>query len=164
MKIRIINIIEIILGAIFCITFLFKNDNSADLMWLNILSAFLLSILYFPLGFYTLKSTMEIHIANLFVYGLLFSLSISSIMLNLMGIEISLILLIIFAGILLALAIFKFMAVYLVSSDKFLEYDNSIVIRYLVLFGIMVYSIITVSKGSSIEEITDVVDKVNNSY
>jgi len=32
------------------------------------------------------------------------------------------------------------------------------------LFGIMVYSIITVSKGSSIEEITDVVDKVNNSY
>jgi hypothetical protein len=143
MKLKFINIIEIILGAIFFGTYILKDVQNLDLRWLSILTGFLLSILYFPLGFLTLKSTSNIQLIYRIFYGMVFSFSILSIMLYLMKIEFAILLLIILTASFLFLAIFRVVLVSLFDNDKVLDFDNGIVFRYLILFGIMIYSFVT---------------------
>lgn len=144
MKLRLITIIEIIIGVIFCVTFILKKENIGDVGWLVFFSSFILMILYFPLGFYTLKSKEYVEILNRIFYGMLFSCSVISIAASAGGkIDISFLLLMIFSSMFVIVAGWRSFAVYMFELPQILNFDNGIVIRYLVLLALMLYSMLT---------------------
>jgi hypothetical protein len=142
MKIRVINFIEIILEVIFVTSFAITKLQISDLSVLTFFSGLILGLMYFPIGFYTLKSP-GIYVLNTIIYGAIFSLFVISILLNSMGIDLSIVILIITLSLYLCVAIFRVQAVYLIERPILLDYSNSIAIRYLLSFIIMIIILLT---------------------
>jgi hypothetical protein len=79
MKIRKINIIEIVLFPLFTASYFFKKAGAIQHYgWVVLVFFFSLGILYFPLGFYTLKSS-KFSVVYSILFGVLFSLALTGI-------------------------------------------------------------------------------------
>ena len=143
-KLRPVTIIEISLMVLFGACFVLTKTNVKDLASFAFFPGSLLAALYFPFGFYTLKSP-DIVSPYPVAYGVLFSLSLISIMFSLIGVDLAEIFLMLF------LVLF-FMAVLLpVMANVLFEYQNAMIImyykgytvRYLFLAILMVYALMT---------------------
>jgi hypothetical protein len=138
MKIRLVNIIEISLGLVFCVSYFLTKLYLSELGWVAFISSIALGILYFPLGFYTLKF-QNISTTSSIIYGVAFSTSIVAILFNLININFSILLLVLMIGIFLMIAGLRAFIVFLFTRGDFLEYNNAIAVRYLILFIYMIY-------------------------
>ena len=140
MKLRPINIIEIIAGLLFIAGHLLKNAHIPYMGLISVLAGSILSMLYFYLGFLTLKST-DIAKGNLIVYGLSFSIAVIGLIFSFQRWPFAKFYLILSVIIFLLLALIRVVAVYLFKNDKILKYNNGIAIRYLLLLVIVLCSI-----------------------
>jgi hypothetical protein len=144
MKIRTVNILEIILSVIFIAFYFLKKTDVVNLRWIGFISFMMLGILYFPLGFYTLKSP-KLNLIYSVGYGMLFSCSLVSIFYSLLKVDISVVLLMMFIIIFLMLAAIEAAAISLFGqpNGKIIQYDTGLTIRYLVILFFMVYALVT---------------------
>ena len=142
MKIRLINIAEIVSGILLSVGFILTRSFYIDFGWLALIGSFLLSVLYFPFGFFTLRSP-NVHVANSVTFGLLFSFSVIGIIFNLMKIDMSLVLLIVMIACFLIVAFLRAFVLFLFINVQILNYNNGIAIRYLVLFVYMIYALLS---------------------
>ena len=145
MKIRVINILEIVFGIIFILSFFITKTGILDLGWVAFLLTMLLGMMYLPLGFYTLKSP-NFNIIYSILFGVLFSVSLAAIMLSLMKQDISIILIILMLVIfLMAAGIQAFIFYFLDNKQEgqIIMYNKGITIRYLIFFIFMVYVLVT---------------------
>lgn len=144
MKIRKINIVEIALFVLFSTGYFLQKTNVAHWGWITLLIFMLLGILYFPLGFYTLKSP-KFSVIYSIVFGMLFSLSLVAILFSLMKAVLSIVFLLIFIILYLMAASFQAASYYFFNKTEgqIIMYDYGITIRYLVYFAFMVYALVT---------------------
>jgi hypothetical protein len=140
MKLRPINIIEIITALLFIAGHLLKNAHVPYMGLISVLSGSILCILYFYLGFLTLKSP-EIAVGNLIAYGLSFGIAVIGLIFNFQKWPFSKFYLIVSIVAFLLLALIRIIAVYLLKNDKILKYNKGIVVRYLLLLAITVGSL-----------------------
>lgn len=103
-----------------------------------------LSVLYFPLGFYTLRST-DIGVRFSFIYGVVLSLSLVSIIFSLMKLDISILLLFILLIIFLLIVIIEAFAIKFLDqpNGKIIKYNNGLIVRYLAVFVLMIWSVLS---------------------
>lgn len=143
-KFRPVTIIELSLIGLFGACFVLTKTSIKDLSSFAFFPGSLLAALYFPFGFYTLKSP-DIVSPYPVAYGLLFSLSLISIMLSLIGFNLAALFLMLF------LVLF-FMALLLpVMANVLFEYQDAMIImynkeytaRYLFLAILMIYALVT---------------------
>ncbi|WP_183580735.1 hypothetical protein HDF18_25195 [Mucilaginibacter sp. X5P1] len=140
MKLRPINIIEIITALLFIVGHLLKNAHIPYMGLLSALSGITLAILYFNLGFSSLKSP-EIAVGNSIVYGFSFGTAVIGLIFSFQKWPFSKFYLIVSIIVLLLLALIRVIAVYLLKNDKILKYNKGIAIRYLLLLVITVGSL-----------------------
>lgn len=89
---RLINYMELLLIFVYIASRLITSISHLDYDYISVISAFILGMLYFPLGFYTLRSRKGVYIRSS-ILGLLLSMSVVSIIFSLLKIDLSLILL-----------------------------------------------------------------------
>jgi hypothetical protein len=145
MKIRKINIVEIALFFLFSAGYFLQRSNVMHhWAWVILLFFMLLGILYFPLGFYTLKSP-KFSVIYSIIFGMLFSLSLTAILSSLMKVDISIVLLLILIVLYLMAASIQAVSYYFFSKTEgqIIMYDYGITIRYLVFFSFMLYALLT---------------------
>jgi hypothetical protein len=145
MKLRLINIIEFFLALVFITTYFLAKKNVADLAYIAFFDGLLLGSLYFPLGFYTLRSS-EYNVVYSIFYGILFSVALIGIIFCLSHIDISILLLFLMLTIFLMAAFFQAVIYYFLDNKKdsnVLFYNKILTIRYLLLFILMIYSVVT---------------------
>lgn len=104
----------------------------------------LLIVLYFPLGFYTLKSTKFNGIYSILL-GLFFGSSLISLLLRSMNVDLSIVLLLILIVLYIMAASLQAISYRLFSKTEgqILMYNYEITIRYLVFFAFMLYALLT---------------------
>jgi|GEM_PF-1583097 hypothetical protein len=145
MKIKIAQIIEIVLGGMFICGYFLSHYNVVNLHAITYVASSALGTMYFPLGFYTLKSE-KFSVVFSILFGILFSISLIAIMFSLMQLAISIILLISLPSIFLIVAGMQaFIFYFITKKDEYqiLFNDKLLTIRYLVLFVLMLFSLFT---------------------
>ncbi len=145
MKLRVINIIEAFLGLIFLIAYFLTQKHIADLAYAASFDMLFLALLYFPLGFYTLKS-IEYNIVYSIVYGFLFSISLVGMVFTLSHIDLGIVLLLLLLTIFFMAAVMQAVVYYFLDNKKdvnVLFYNKALTIRYLLFFILMIYSLMT---------------------
>jgi len=139
-----INVAEIILLIVFTLSYFFQQSIPDHWRWVTLLLYFLLGVLYFPLGFYTLKSP-KFKVSYSVFFGMLFSLAMTAILFSLLKYAWSIILLWMLIGIYFIVAGMQAMAFYIFkkTEGQIIMSDFGITIRYLVFLGLMIYASIT---------------------
>jgi hypothetical protein len=139
-----INIAEIVLFVVFTLSYFFQESIPSHWRWVSLLLYFLLGVLYFPLGFYTLKSSKFKTIYSVF-FGMLFTLALTAILLSLMKVALSIFLLWLSIVLYFMIAGIQAIAFYVYSKTEgqIVMYDLGITIRYLAFLGLMIYASIT---------------------
>jgi hypothetical protein len=145
MRLRAINIIEVFLAVVFITTYFLTQQKVADLAYVAFFDMIFLAVLYFPFGFYTLRST-EYNIVYSIVFGIIFSISLVGIAFSLSHIDISIVLLFLMLTIFLMAAVMQAVVYYFLDNKKdvnILFYNKALTIRYLLFFVLMIYSVVT---------------------
>lgn len=145
MRVRKIQILEIVLGLTFICGYFLTKTNIINLHLVTFLATMLLGILYFPLGFYTLKSP-DYNIGYSILFGILFSMSLVAIMFSLMKLDISIILILILVVLFLMAAFIQAIVYYFLEKKEeaqILFHDKWLTTRYLVFFILMFYALFT---------------------
>ena len=144
MKIKTGQIIEIVLGLIFvCGYFVFHTSKAAG--WITIVSGMVLGAMYFPLGFITLKSK-KYNVGFSMLFGLLFGASVVTILFSLVQSALSVLFLMVLLVFFIMVAAIQSLVFYFITKKdeyQILFYDKWLTIRYLALFVLMLYSLIT---------------------
>jgi hypothetical protein len=139
-----INIAEIVLLIIFTLSYFFQQSIPVHWRWITLLLYLLLGALYFPFGFYTLKSSKFKASYSVF-FGLLFSLAMTAVLFNLMKYAWSILLLWMLIGIYFIVAGMQAISFYIFkkTEGQIIMNDLGITIRYLVFLSLMIYASIT---------------------
>lgn len=132
---RLINYIEVLLIFIYVASKLMTSVSIANYDFISVISAFVLGVFYFPLGFYTLRNGEKTYM-RASALGLLLSVSTVSIIFSLLKIDLSLILLQFFMVVVVLVAL-GFVAEKLIKKDKGAFSD---IIRLFVAFVLMYWA------------------------
>jgi hypothetical protein len=143
MKLRPINIFEIVLAILFITGHVLLACMHIPIMGLvTVLSGGILCILYFYLGFITLKSP-DVAVVSSILYGVVFGVAVIGLLFTfqhwpyaIFEITVGLILFIV-------LAVIRLLAVYVFKRPTVLQRSQGITIRYIVLFVLLLYALIT---------------------
>jgi hypothetical protein len=144
MKIRKINILEIVLFLLFSAGYFLQKANVVHSGGLTVTSFLFLGILYFPLGFYTLRSP-KFGVIYSIILGTMFSASLCAIFSGLMNAVLSIVVLLIMIILFLMAVSMQALLYYFFKKEEgqIIMYDYGITIRYLVLFAFMLYGLLT---------------------
>jgi hypothetical protein len=143
-KIRIINIIEIILFISFTVAYILTKTNVVGLQTTTLLLSALLGFLYFPLGFYTLKST-DVGIGYSIGYGFFFAFPLLAVALSLMNMFISIAIILFLIVTYVMIVSLPAVVNYLFNKPEglIIMYNKPFTIRYLALAIFMIYALVT---------------------
>lgn len=141
MKLRPVNILEIILASLLIISHLLR-DQTPYCGLATALSGAILAMLYFYGGFFVLKSP-GINIGSRIAYGVVFGASIIGMVFSFQSWVFGDFYVILDIGLLLLLAIIRLIASYPFKNPRVLAYDKGIVIRYIIIFIILIYAFVT---------------------
>lgn len=144
MKIRKITILEITLAFLFCIGYFLQKADIAYFGFGLFVIYMILGILYFPLGFYTLRSA-KFSIVYSMLFGLLFGLSLTAIFFSLLKVDISVVLLLWSVVFYLMAAAIQAFSFYFIDKreGQIIMYDLGISIRYIIFFILIVSGLLT---------------------
>jgi len=141
MRIRPINIIEIITALLF-ITAHFLKGELPYMGLASVLGGMTLCALYFYLGMYTLKS-LEIKTIYLIIYGLVFGTAIIGMIFSFQIWPYGNFFMLLGITLLLLLALIRAAAVYLFNKPQILLYNRAIIVRYITIFIFSIYAFLT---------------------
>lgn len=144
MKVRAINIIEVILFAVFSVFFFLTKTKVYNLGWHALILASALAILYCPFGFYTLK-TPGIKVIYSSLFGFLFNIALLGISLGALEFGLSALLIMVMLVIYIMAVSLPAIANYLYKYQDamIIMYDKKYTVRYLLLFCYMIYALVT---------------------
>jgi hypothetical protein len=140
MKLRPINIIEIIAVLLFIAGHFLKDAHIPYMGLLSVLGGLTLGVLYFNLGFLTLKSP-EISVGNLIAYGLLLGTGVIALIFSAQHWPMAEQYLIFCISFFILLALMRIVFTYLLKQKRVLTYNKGIVIRYLVILTFMILAL-----------------------
>jgi hypothetical protein len=143
MKIRTINIIEIFLFLVFALVYFLQNKNITHFGWTLLFLYFLLGILYFPFGFYTLKSPKFGTLYSV-LFGFLFSGALTGVFYASMTVGLSVFLLLILIVWYVMAATIPLILKYIFNRSwlpVIIGLDKGITIRCLIYFIYMIYAL-----------------------
>ena len=143
MKIRTINIIETFLFLAFVLVYFLQSKNITHFGWTFLFLYILLGILYFPLGFYTLKSPKFATLYSV-LFGILFSTALTSIFYASMTVGISVFSLLILIVWFVMAATIPLILKYIFNRPWLpiiIGLDMGITIRCLIYFIYMIYAL-----------------------
>ena len=144
MKIRAVNIAEMVFYVIFVVATIITKQKVARLGFVAIPAFLALGALYFPLGYYTIKSA-KINTTFSVLYGLLFSLSLTAVFFRILKAKFAVILLLVFVIIFLVLAAVEIITTTFFKrpDGKIMPHDPALLIRFIVLFITMVVALVS---------------------
>lgn len=143
MKLKPVNIIEIILAVLFIAGHILWTAAHIPYMGLiTALSGFILCGIYFYGGFAVLRSPGS-SIANGIAYGLAFAMAVDGLLFTFQKWPYAIFFISLGLILLAALAVIRLIAVYVFKRPKILEYNKGIAIRYVLLLALLIYSLIT---------------------
>jgi hypothetical protein len=143
MKTKVINIVEVILFLSFDLLYFLQSRNITKGGWTLLILYLLLGILYFPLGFYTLRSSKFDRVYSV-LYGLLFSVSLTGVFFALMNVDLSTLLLMLLIVVYIMAVSVPLILHYILGRDwlpTIIFFDRGITIRWLVYFVFMIYAL-----------------------
>lgn len=139
MKTRLMILAEIVLFIVFVGASIVTKLKIVRLGFVAIPAFVILGALYFPLGSFTLRSG-RVNSTYAGLYGLLFSLSLAAIFFSILKSSFTVVLLLIFITVFLALAV---VAYFFNKPDrKVLPYDTASAARYVILLISMIVALI----------------------
>lgn len=144
MKLNKITIAEIILLTLFIASYLFQQVIPINWRWVTLLLYALLGAIYFPLGFYTLKSSKYKSVYAV-LFGMLFALSLTALLFSLLKVVLGIFLLLFLIVIYIMIPIIQAVSFYLYDKKEgqIFMYDFGITIRYLLLLALIIYAAVT---------------------
>jgi hypothetical protein len=139
-----INKAEMFLLIAFLLCYFFFQAIPVHWRWIVIVIYFLLGALYFPMGFYTLRSPKFKTIYSVF-FGILFSITLTAIFFCLLKSALAVILLWLMIAIYFIVAIIQAISFYIFSKTEgqIIMYDLGITIRYLIFLCLMIFAAVT---------------------
>jgi hypothetical protein len=142
MKLRPINIIEIIAALLFIAGHFLKGAHIPYMGLLSVLGGLTLGVLYFNLGFLTLKSP-EISVGNLIAYGLLLGTGVIALIFSAQHWPMAEQYLTFCIAFFILLALMRIVFTYLLKQKRVLTYNKGIAIRYLVILIFMIVALLS---------------------
>jgi len=143
MKTKVINIVEVILFLSFDLVYFLQSRNIIKVGWTLLILYLLLGILYFPLGFYTLRSSKFDRVYSV-LYGLLFSVSLTGVFFAFMNVDLSILLLMLLIVLYIMAASVPLILHYILRRDWLpiiIFSDRGTTVRWLVYFVFMIYAL-----------------------
>jgi hypothetical protein len=141
MKLKPINVLEIIVSLIFIIAHLLKGLLPYTGLE-TALSGGILCFLYFYLGVYTLRSP-EVQTGYRIIYGLIFGTAVIGMIYCFQSWPYGNFFMILAMTLLSLIAVIRLVALYLLKKSQIMPYNKGILIRYSVLFVVSIYAYLT---------------------